>query len=724
VIAPPTIAEQPVGQVASPGETATFTVTPAGDGPFTYEWRGLSLPEGQVRTERSLQVKITGERNAGYVTCVVTNVGGSVTTQPAALTVLASATPLHFTREAADVDFPAQMSTGGIRMEFTGNPPFRYRWQKDGKDQTAWLTMAGTSASGVVDLNFSDSDEQKNGAYRLIVTNGFETIYSREVRVRLVRTPVIFTAPRATYAAFLGSFFSLDVAVVGLPPFSYQWRKDGIGIPGATTNELRRSNLTAADAGAYDVVVNNAGGSVTSTRSVVTVSPVPISVPPGIAQGPSDRTARAGEDVTFTVVPTGDNRRCVWSKNGRPWQDGTDTSLTLRNVGATDSGNYSVSVSSPTGGSAGHSFRFTVTPAQDRLVVTRSPASATFKRGEVAQLTVAVDGKAPIRLQWRRNGVPISGATDTMLYVSDFDSTRTGSYDVVATNDLGSVTSAAATLSLPAPSTAGRLMNVSVRANAGGAHGPLIVGFVIGGGTPEDMPLLVRAAGRALEPFGIADALANPVATLYTGSAPRMANDDWSGFAPVAATAARVGAFPFPVALSRDAAFGPALPAGGYTVHVTGADGTGGVALTEIYDATPAPEITEQRPRLLNLSVQTKADAATPVIVGFALGGAQSKQILVRATGPSLAAFGVQGVLADVQLALFREQARLAENDDWAGTAALRAAFESVGAFALASDGSKDSALVATLSPGTYTVQVRGVGAAAGLVLVEIYELP
>ena len=67
--------------------------------------------------------------------------------------------------------------------------------------------------------------------------------------------------------------------------------------------------------------------------------------------------------------------------------------------------------------------------------------------------------------------------------------------------------------------------------------------------------------------------------------------------------------------------------------------------------------------------------------------------------------------------------ARVSENDNWGGTAVLVGAFAAVGAFLLASD-SCDGALLVTLEPGNYSVEVRGVNASTGLALVEVYEVP
>jgi hypothetical protein len=101
--------------------------------------------------------------------------------------------------------------------------------------------------------------------------------------------------------------------------------------------------------------------------------------------------------------------------------------------------------------------------------------------------------------------------------------------------------------------------------------------------------------------------------------------------------------------------------------------------------------------------------------------------VLVRAVGPTLGVFGVAGVLADPSLTVYGSSgAILGANDDWgtkASSAEIAAASTAAGAFALADD-AKDAALVLTLNPGNYTLQITGKPGSGGVALVEVYELP
>ena len=113
------------------------------------------------------------------------------------------------------------------------------------------------------------------------------------------------------------------------------------------------------------------------------------------------------------------------------------------------------------------------------------------------------------------------------------------------------------------------------------------------------------------------------------------------------------------------------------------------------------------------------------MITGFAIGGPTAKQVLIRVAGPALARapFNLQGTLPDPSLQLFRVSTVIGQNNDWgspaSGAAALSAAATRAGAFPFA-NGSADAALLTTLPPGVYSVQVGG---DTGVALAEVYEV-
>lgn len=137
-----------------------------------------------------------------------------------------------------------------------------------------------------------------------------------------------------------------------------------------------------------------------------------------------------------------------------------------------------------------------------------------------------------------------------------------------------------------------------------------------------------------------------------------------------------------------------------------------------------ALEVREKhRNRLVNLSSRLRfanGDASRSAIAGFVVTGGKAKSILVRAIGPGLAGFGIRDALSGMRLQLRDAQGNLvAENDGWGNDSNVAAAGQRVGAFALLS-GSRDSALVASLAPGAYTIQVTSSG--NGITLLEVYD--
>lgn len=137
------------------------------------------------------------------------------------------------------------------------------------------------------------------------------------------------------------------------------------------------------------------------------------------------------------------------------------------------------------------------------------------------------------------------------------------------------------------------------------------------------------------------------------------------------------------------------------------------------------PSLLAQVPSLSNLSTRAQVGTGGDIIIsGFNIGPGGNKTVLIRASGPALAGFGVTGTLANPRLELYSGTTKIAENDDWGtpiggATPLTVGTFTSVGAFGW-TNGSRDAALVATLAPGAYTAQVSG---GTGVSLIEVYEV-
>jgi hypothetical protein len=264
------------------------------------------------------------------------------------------------------------------------------------------------------------------------------------------------------------------------------------------------------------------------------------------------------------------------------------------------------------------------------------------------------------------------------------------------------------------PTRPGRLVNLSARAVTGAAPQTLILGFATAG---DDASILVRAVGPTLRQFGVQRVIDDPILSLH-GSGGEVANNaDWGGTAALARAFVRSGAFPLP-SLSRDAALQLTLPPGGYSAHVQGAGDEYGIVLAEIYDAD-----TQGAGRLVNVSARGWVGAGEGAMhLGFSIGGEEPLPVLVRAVGGGLEALGVSNLLSAPSLTLYRGEEVLARSQGWNLDLAVIEAGDAVGAFPLVE--AEDTAVVATLAPGNYTVVVKGANGASGVVLAEVYELP
>lgn len=260
------------------------------------------------------------------------------------------------------------------------------------------------------------------------------------------------------------------------------------------------------------------------------------------------------------------------------------------------------------------------------------------------------------------------------------------------------------------------LANISTRGRIDTGDNVMIGGFILQGSQPATV--ILRSIGHSLAASGIASAISDPIMELHDSTSAVIAsNDDWIS----SPDAQMIASYHFDPPNSIESAIIATLNPGSYTVIVKGYEDSTtpaatGVGLFELYDMhltsnSRAGNISTRGQVLLNDEV---------MIGGFIIGGAVTKEVVVRAIGPSLASAGIANPLPDPTLELHNGNGALvAANDDW-GQGPDAATIQSEG---LAPSSPKESALQATLNPGGYTAIVRGVNNTIGLALVEVYDL-
>jgi hypothetical protein len=266
-----------------------------------------------------------------------------------------------------------------------------------------------------------------------------------------------------------------------------------------------------------------------------------------------------------------------------------------------------------------------------------------------------------------------------------------------------------------------RLVNISTRAVVGSGENALIAGVVVA--DTQGKRYLARGVGPGLSAFGASGVVPDPQLSIVSSEGVELfRNNGWENgpdAANIPGFAKSVGAFPL-TGGSGDSALAQQMARGTYTLQITTPSGQPGIGLAELYELDGSG-------RTVNLSTRALVRSGDGVLIGgFVVQGPAYKRMLIRGIGPTLAAFGVGNALTDTVLTIYSGQQIVAMSDRWESSEnlpALVAASKTAGAFALAA-GSEDAALLITLPPGAYTVEVKGKDGAEGVALLEIYEVP
>lgn len=567
-----------------------------------------------------------------------------------------------------------------------------------------------------------------------------------------------------------GGAIDLVVVATGIPSPTYQWKKDGVDVAGATSATLSLTDLDGEDAGAYTVVVTNSQGSETSDEAVVDVV---LFTAPVITDQPTGGNLTVGESIALSVVASGNPTPTYqWKKDGANLDDDTASTLTLTDVDLDDSGSYTVVVSNVKGSVTSEPAEVTVSDAV-MPTITAQPDDAAGEAGGSVLFTVLASGTPPFSYQWWHDGQAIAAATTATLSLTDLDPDDAGAYSVVITNDAGSVTSASGNLTVNA-------------SDFGGAY------FGSPTGEAGELALWIRGDNRAVFALFIEDGLQGllerevqiqgdgsfsfegpsafgTVSGQITGSnltgqvAGLSLNFTGTLSDPDGSTAAWAGAYPVSVATESgsdviviaggDATamiFAPSSDADTGDAFVGSIDGAGAFAGTtedgvdvqlqfrvgsvsgSFDDGTDTGFLGGYRygsvaPNLLaNISMRGNVGIGDSIMIaGFVVAGSGQKPILVRAVGPTLTDFSVDGAISDPEMVVGAlGGADISSNDNWEDVtdqAELESLRARVGAFPLGV-GNADSALPLQLTVGSFTSRISGVGDVTGIALVEVYD--
>jgi len=275
-----------------------------------------------------------------------------------------------------------------------------------------------------------------------------------------VQVPTVISTQPASVTVNQGGAATFSVGATGTGPFSYQWRKGGIAISGATSASYTIASAQASDAANYYVVVTNVAGSATSATATLAVI-----VPPSITLQPSDLTVNQGSLAAFSVTAGGTAPFTYqWRKGGVNLTAGTASTLSIPAAQPSDVGNYDVILTNPAGSVTSNTATLSIiTPP----VITR-PSDLQLTVDGAGFLSASVQSATPFTYYWKKGGVPIpspsvggitlfsgtSGAgtatagTAVSLQLLNANDISEGVYTLVVSNSFGPVESGSATVSV------------------------------------------------------------------------------------------------------------------------------------------------------------------------------------------------------------------------------------------------------------------------------------
>lgn len=309
-----------------------------------------------------------------------------------------------------------------------------YQWRKDGS------AINGANSST---YSIPSATTAATGSYDVVVTNNCGNVTSAAATVTVNGTPFIGTQPQSvTKCVGEAAAFSVSASGAGL---TYQWRKGGSPISGATSSTYTIATLAGADAGNYDVVVSGT----CSPPATSNVAVLAVHSPPQISAHPAAVTTCMGQPASFSVTASGGGLTYQWRKNGQAIVNATASTYSISAVTPGDAGTYDVIVAGTCAPLAtSNTAALTVNrPPQ----ITASPAGVDACVGTQLQLTVSANGTG-LTYQWRHDGTSIPGATGTSYTVSSLTLPDSGLYDVVVSGTCAPpATSQSATVRVLAP---------------------------------------------------------------------------------------------------------------------------------------------------------------------------------------------------------------------------------------------------------------------------------
>ncbi|MCX8155978.1 MAG: immunoglobulin domain-containing protein [Verrucomicrobiae bacterium] len=311
-----------------------------------------------------------------------------------------------------------------LQVAATGEGPLQYHWRFNGNP------LPGATNAALILANVQLAQA---GVYQAVVLGPGGAAESAPARLTVWQA-VTFTNQPRSLVALAGTNITLSAGATGNGPVTYQWQRNGVNLPGATSATLTLTNVQVDQSGLYRVVATDALGSVPSAHASVLIATTP-----AVSLLPTGQVVRVGGTLSITAGFSGSEPKgYVWNRNGvditRLGEVGTN--LIISPVQLSDGGLYRCGVTNLVRTNVlFHSFV--------AMVVVDPPTDKTAHVGGTVVLTANANPVGNARFQWQFNGNNLAGRTSGTLVLTNVQLADAGIYTVLVTNSMNTAASAA-----------------------------------------------------------------------------------------------------------------------------------------------------------------------------------------------------------------------------------------------------------------------------------------